>query len=224
MSLNREEIRLLDVIEQDYLLSRSIPSQDVCHEHYGFKRIDYTNAFKKQDFRDALEQRGVPLPAFVGNKVASAGLTPKQLMTINIILDSTDNRSIKKKLNDCNVSTQQWEAWLRDPAVQSYLTTRTEGALTDNQFHAHLALIDRVKEGDLASIKYFNAVTGFFVENRQDSIDVHFLLTRILEIVMKYVDDPVKLEAMSTELSALGTATKVGAAITAPEMPKALVL
>lgn len=212
-TLSREEIRLLDLIERDYLLTRTIPSQEVCFENYRIPRADYTRALKKPEFREALAERGVEIKEAV--PVGTPGLTPKQLAVINVMLDTLDNRSEKKKLADFKVSTQQWQAWLRDPAVQHYLRERTEGALDDNQFNAHLALIDRVREGDLGSIKYFNELTGRYISGGDKAIDAQFIVTRVLEIVIKYVDDPVKLEAMSEELMALGRATSTARQLTA---------
>lgn len=209
--LSLEELRLLDLIEQDYFLTRYIPTKDTCLEKYGIAKTVYTNAFKKALFRESLEQRGIIIRGIEDVNSSLHGLTPRQLACFNTMLDLTDNRSRKKKLQDLKVSTVEYEGWLRDPAVQHYLRQRTEGALQDNQHEAHLALIDNIRQGDLPSIKYFNEVTGRY--NPQQSIDVAVILTKVTEIIMRNVRDAEIQANIAEELLSLAAGAGLSSAM-----------
>lgn len=219
--LNDTDKKLLNILEQEYLLTRLVPSAKVIEEKYGIAQGSYRTAFKKALFRESLRARGVVIRGItdVDDDEVAGILTPEQLVCANTLLDLTDNRSRKKKLSDLKIPTATYEGWLRDPAFQNYLRQRTEHALGDNLHEAHLSLVDRVKSGDVPALKLYYEITGRHVSGSDKNIDVQFLLTRILEIVMKYVDDPVKLDAMSAELEALGKSQGIAKQLTTqPQM------
>ena len=224
--LNATDQKLLNILEQEYLLSRLVPSAKVIEEKYAIAQQSYRSAFKKALFRQSLRARGIIIRGItdVEDDELPGILTPEQLICANTILDLTDNRSRKKKLADLGVATATYEGWLRDPAFQNYLRQRTEHYLGDNVHEAHLALVDRAKTGDVNALKLYYEITGRHVSGSEKAIDVQFLLTRILEIVMKYVDDPIKLEAMGAELEALGKSQGIAKQLTsAPATPEGLI-
>jgi putative insertion element HTH domain-containing protein len=122
-------------------------------------------------------------------------LSPIQLIAVNTMLDLVDTRSEKKKLQDLGISTQQWQMWLRDPTFSNYLHTRAENLLGDHSHEAHLALIDKIRMGDINAIKYYNEMTGKYVAQTSSGTgttqltDFKQLLIRILEIINDEVDD-----------------------------------
>lgn len=123
-------------------------------------------------------------------------LTPLQLIAVNMMLDLIDQRSEKKKLQDIGVSTAQWQMWLKDPTFAKYLHQRAEAMLGDHQHEAQLALLDKIRMGDINAIKYYNEMTGKYKPETASSpstnmvTDFKQLLIRILEVINDEVNDP----------------------------------
>jgi hypothetical protein len=200
-ALTTKQHELLTFIEQRYLLHGDIPTRDVCVEHDVCGAAFYTSCLGNDDFRHALIIRGINVRGLSGKD--NGVLTEEQLLVANAMLDLRDNRSQKKKLNELGVSTQKWESWLRDPGFQSYLRGRAENLLGDNLHESHLALVDRVRSGDINAIKYFNEITGRYVPNASDKVDVNAVLMAVLEVLQRHVKDPDTLLAVSDDLRSL---------------------
>jgi hypothetical protein len=212
MSLNEKQWELVNFVEQEYLAHGSIPTADRIN-NLGLAEPAYWREFlKNQDVRNSLLARGIPLSHLGGGNAGV--LTEEQLTAANVMLDLRDNRSQKKKLADLGVPTQKWEAWLRDPGFQSYMRARAEGILGDNQHEAATALLDRVRSGDTNAIKFYYEVTGRYVQNRGDSVNVPALLMRVMEIIQKHVNDAQVMSDIADEFLAL--ASGVGLATERP--------
>lgn len=203
--LSAKDHDLLAYMEQEYLLHGYAPTKDKCVQEGICGPQQYDKALKSTNFRHALLNRGVNLRGLDpdGDRTGRA-LTEEQLVAANVMLDLTDNRSRKKKLMDLSISTTKWEGWLRDPAFQHYIRTRSENLLGDNIHESHLALIDRVKSGDINAIKYFNEITGRYVPNASDKADVNAVLMMVLEVIQRHVKDPAALSAIGDELVMIG--------------------
>lgn len=202
-ALTTRELELLTYMEQEYLVHGSPPTRDRAVAAGVTTPQVYDKCLKQPHFREALLLRGITLRG-LDSSAGGGVLTEEQLVAANVMLDLTDNRSRKKKLMDLGIPTQKWEGWLRDPVFQSYIRTRSENLLGDNIHESHLALIDRVKSGDINAIKYFNEITGRYVPNATDKADVNAVLMMVLEVIQRHVKDPVALGAIGDELVMIG--------------------
>lgn len=201
--LNEKEFDVINFIEQEWLLHGAIPTGARVEQLGLCKESWYKEFLQREHVRRNLIARGISF--------ATTGvLTEQQLTAANTMLDLTDNRSRKKKLSDLGIPTQLWESWLSDPAFQYYLRERSERILGSNQHEAHLALIDRVKSGDISAVKYYNEITGRYVPNRGDSVDVPSLLMRVIEIIQKHVTDNNQAAAIAEDLLTLASGVAVG--------------
>ncbi len=218
MSLSNEEYDLLNYFEQFWFTEGKLPTKDFivteCLVDEGF----YTRAIKKREFREGLVSRGIPLRELPASGDSTAamngrGLSEQQLTVANMMLDLLDTRSQKKKLADAGVSSAVYQSWLRDPTYQSYIRARSENLLGDNQHEAHLALVDRVRSGDVSAIKYFNELTGRYVPNAKNNVDIRLVLVRVMEAIQKHVSNPAEQEAIANDLLALAMTT---GAVSAP--------
>jgi len=207
--LTQQQSDFVNFLEQYWYEHGTIPSKDLCTD-LGLNADVLWEHFRSADFRDAVLGRGISLrglaeysgPPGSNNRVPFKVLTETQLAVANCLLDLRDNRSQKNKLKDFGVSTQQYQGWLRDPAYQHYIRTRGEAYLGDNQHEAHLALVERVRVGDVSAIKYFNELTGRYIPTKDGNtgVDVNMLLMRVIEAVQKHVRDPEIQEAIAAEL------------------------
>ena len=127
----------------------------------------------------------------------------------NALIDLTDTRSQKKKLQDFNISTSRYQAWLKDPIFREYLQERAESTLDDNAHEVNLALMDSVRSGNIKAIEYYNEITGRFVPmsrrggSNAPSIDTHTLITSIIEIIQQRVKDRDVQAAIGQDLRQL---------------------
>lgn len=210
MALNQVSYDLIVFLEQYYLTHSALPTREAATE-LGIDPDVYLKNLKNSEFRTALEGRGVPVGAFdlkANSELKSwrdFALTEEQLSVANSMLDLTDNRSRRKKLSEFGVSTQQYESWLRDPTFSAYLRSRSESLLSDSQPDAHLALVDRVRSGDMSAIKYFNELTGRYTPvsavTSGGGFDTKMVLIRVVEIMQRHLSDqPLILQQIAQEL------------------------
>lgn len=223
-----DQFEFLNFLEQYWFEYGLIPTADRAVE-LGIPKPLYESSFKSKLFREQCRDRGISLKGLevLGNGTKAEWqnymLSEEQLTVANVLMDTTDSRSAKKKLQDLGISTARYQSFLRDPGFQNYIRARAENALGDNQHEAHLALIDRVRSGDMSAIKYFNELTGRFVPARDtaNGMDVTLILIRVLEIIQRYVQDSALQEVIAQEFLQLAEPAKVvaGSAVVAQATP-----
>src|SRR5882672_6808546 len=204
---NENETLVVHYIEQEYKVDGRIPLIDEIADKMNLPRPIVMDALDSPRTHGALQRRGIYISEDKFNKIwqteTDTVLTPLQLEVINAMLDYRDGRSEKKKLADYEVSSAQYAAWLKSPKIKRYIARRMEDFLTDAAPEADMALIDGVRSGELAAIKYFNEMTGRFVSG-SGGVDARWLLGRILEIIHRNVSDPVQLQKIGLEIEQLG--------------------
>jgi hypothetical protein len=203
MPLSNFESNLVDFLEQEYRLSGRFLSAEKCHADYGIPVRDYERALNNTEVKEALTERGIVFERF-NDDFTAATLTTEQLFAANSILDLTDTRTAKKKLQDLGVSTLKYDAWLKDPVFKSYLQTRAENMLGDAKHEAAMALMDKVRAGDTKAIEFYYEFTGTFTRQKSGSnVDVYALITQLLEVIDEEVDDPETLRRLSIRIKGL---------------------
>lgn len=220
--LSSTEHEFLAYLEQAWLTVGMVPTETKAGSD-GFDTAFYKKCIKNKDFRHAMLARGISLRGLDNDASPTGGpsvLDERQLVAANTMLDLRDNRSQAKKLRELGITTQRWEAWLRDPAFQHYLRTRAENLLGDNLHESHLALLDRVRSGDIHAIKYFNEITGRYVPNANDKADVQAVLLMVLEAIQRHVRDPEVLMALSEDLLSIGKNVNPTKVINAPAIER----
>ncbi len=206
-ALTEDELQFVTFCHQIYALEGTILSQESARQVLHMPPKEYDRLMASPLVLAALEERGVNAPP-VGKsgevvqlsewsrKLKLESLTPQQLIVANSMLDLVDTRSQKKKLQDYNVSTQTYNMWLRDPVFQQYMRDRAESMLGENQHEAHLALLDKVRMGDIKAIELYYEMQGMYtrasasqVSSQQVQVDVQNLIVSIIEIITDEVDD-----------------------------------
>lgn len=207
--LSKEQYGLLLYVEQYYWRTSSIPGygEAVCAKEL------WDDSWGNSRFLDALAARG--LPEHLLRPDAAVGvpvLTEQQMAVANVLLDVLDSRSRIKKLTEMGISTGTYNLWLRDPIYRQYCLDRAESLLIENQPVAHMSLINRVTQGDLGAVKYFNAMTGRYRERAETAtttVNVNQFgtpqLIAIVEIIQRHVKDPETLALIGDEILALNS-------------------
>jgi len=228
--LTKDQYKLLLYLEQYYWRTSSLPSYEaIIASGVELEKNLYDSCWRNPRFIDALKARGLPdhmLRVDSGTGFSGQVLTEQQLAVANALLDVLDSRSRIKKLTEFGVSTGTYNLWLRDPVYRQYCLERAENLLTENQPVAHMSLINRVNQGDLGAIKYFNSMTGRYRERERAAVEVNVnnqfngdKLIAIVEIIQRHVKDPATLELIAGDILALNApaiGSTGGAAITGP--------
>ena len=210
---------LMSFVEQHFHLTGEFLSQEKALEDYGIPAGHYKQLLENPACRTALEEKGVIFERFENKDWTAKSLTPLQLLTANTMLDVIDTRSQKKKLQDLGVHTQTYQAWLKDPVFKEYLGNRAAAMLGDNAHEADLALLDRIRSGDMKAISMWYEMTGKFVPQRANAanVDIQNVLIKVIEIITEEVTDPQDAIRISNRLRSLAMARNVAGALTGSE-------
>lgn len=199
--MNEDDYAFLNFCEQTFHLTGRLPNeyQSIA---VGHSKRTYQRCVKLPVFNKALDARGIRegYASLDGDGNIDPQLTPEMLNAANVLLDLRDNRSAIKKLKELAIPTQKYETWLRDESFQRYLMIRSQKLLEINGHEAHLALIQRVRAGELGAIKYFNEITGYYVPERTKGVDVQSVILRVIEIIQIHVSDPAIQSAIADGL------------------------
>lgn len=221
--LTKEQYELLLFCEQSYWRTGDIPTySNLVEQGINLAEEVYDEAWINPKFISSLRSRGIPehvLSSESNSEGAFRGrlLTEQQLIVANVLLDPLDKRSKLKKLTELGVTTAEYNAWLKQPRFRQYCLDRAEGALIEAQPSAHMSLIERVSQGDLGAIKYFNSMTGRYRERTSAGVEVNVqnnygsdMLIQIVEVIQRHVKDPEVLAAIGDEILALTNRNQQG--------------
>lgn len=221
--LNKEQYEFLVWYEQRYWSTGALPGyQAVVSSGIEMEEDWYWECWMNPRFVDSLRARGIPehlieehtnpmdtLDVNRRGKFKGRILTEQQMQVANIMLDTLDKRSKLKKLTELGITTVTYNNWLRDPVYRRYCLERAEDLLLQNQAQAHLSLINRVEQGDLTAIKYFNSMTGRFREKADAAVAINVqnntvlgndVLIKVVEIIQRHVKDPAVLDSIASDI------------------------
>lgn len=144
--------------------------------------------------QQSLRTRGINYPA------AKDFLNDRQLAAIATMTNYVDRRSDEKKLRDIGISPREWATWLLDNNFQSYLSERAERMFLGAQHEAHLGLIKGLRNGNVASVKLFNEMSGRHNPEAENNLNIRILMAGIIEILQLEIKDPIVLHRIATKM------------------------
>lgn len=215
-TLTEAQLSFVSLVHQHWMLHGTLMTAEYAKEQYGIDPVKFKSWLGFSNVRKALEERGVVLSRFSTDAQSweSKALTPVQLIVANTMLDLTDTRSNRKKLQDLKISTATYSAWLRDPVFHEYMNSRAKGLLNDSKHEAFLALMDKVSSGDTKALAMYFEMTGEFVPASRtaggsNGVDLSTILLRIVEIIADEVSNPQEAAAIADRIKSLGSAYQV---------------
>ena len=196
---------ILSYVTERFYLSGAIPTVEKIQLACKVPRIAVKRAFAKNEFQGKLINLGV------AEADTETALSPEQVMCVNAILNTFDKTSQREKLKALNISTQKFNGWKAQPAFQKYMRERAEKLFGSADVDARLAIVKGVQSNDLGFVKLYGEMTGLYNPKVQVEVNVNLILTRVVEVLTKYVPADVLL-AVSEELAALSpTPLSIGA-------------
>lgn len=191
--LSGDQIQFVTLADYEFNLGNL--NDEYLKEEYGYTDSELKQLWGDTAVGEALLERGIDVSKLRAPTEKHAKLSPIQLLAANRLLDLTDTRSDRKKLQDIGVTSLQYTAWLADPEFSKYLRERAESLLGSSQHEILLALMDKVKSRDTAAIKLALEVTGRHVSQTgsnpsgASSHDISSIITRVVEIIIDEVED-----------------------------------
>lgn len=156
----------------------------------------------------SFEVRGIIYPS------AEDVLSAEQMHAVAAMTDLVDRRSDEKKLRDLGISTRKWATWLQNDQFATYLRDRSEKLLENSVHEAHKGLIKGVRNGNVASIKTLYEITGRHDPTKEAQIDVRRVLHTFIEVIQRYVKDPVMMHQIAMDLSQVASAESLSTGLT----------
>jgi len=214
MPLSNDQRDFINFIEHWWFshddINSKMPTPQNLRDGLNWDNAKVSRHLKDPEVNKALENRGITLADVTL-------LLPEQLAVANSILDFSDGRPQKKKLEELGVTTQRYQGWLKQERFQRYLKQRAEALLGETQHEAHTSLLRNVQRGDLNSIKLYYEMTGRWSSKTASDLNIEFILIKVVEAVQKHVKDPVAIQMIAQELSGLiGTPQSVDKPVEAP--------
>jgi hypothetical protein len=192
--LTPDQIQFVTIADMEFNLGNF--NDEYLISEYGYSTGELNSFYASDSVCTALLERGIDLSKLRAPTERHAKLSPIQLIVANRLLDLTDNRSDKKKLQDSGVTSLQYTAWLADPEFTGYMQQRAEALLGSSQHEILLALMDKVKARDTSAIKLALEVTGRHVSQTSanngsgtSTHDISSIITRVVEIIIDEVED-----------------------------------
>lgn len=194
-TLTEIERKLIAFCEQKWFLTGTLPTPETLREKFDLSAKQINGILNNELVQQSFEGRGIPT-------IQGRDLTPTQILVLNAIINPSETRSERKILSDAGITAATMAGWRRDPRVQEYLLQRTEQLLGASIPDAHLALVDKVRAGDMSALKFYYEITGRYT-GQNAGMDPRTLLEQVFGIIARYVKDPQVLMGISTEFMAL---------------------
>lgn len=221
--LSEEEIDFITVIDMHWGVHGELLTPEQAELVYSIPVDTFNDCWRSDLVKAALNERGISLKKQLPDLAGDApiipewrrvNLTPEQLVTANVMCDLYDTRNDRKKLADLGVTSTRYNAWLRQPEFQKYLQGRAESLVQGALHEAGLALVDKVKSGDIKAIAYLHEYTGKFslhvngdgTNGAVTAESVRTLIQSIIEIIVEEVDDSELGDRISQRIGGLITA------------------
>jgi hypothetical protein len=207
MALTDLEVKILSLLDQRFWETGYVVSNDKVSADLRCSEQAVKKAWSKPEFRQALIARGVDLSPGESKDI----LTPTQVILANLLLNAHDKRSVREKCELVDVSSQQYNAWMRQTSFSGYLRKRAESAFAATDSVAYTALSNLVENGDFNGIKLFFEMRGIYNPKMQVEVNVELVVVRLIEIVARHVTDPLVLQAIAAEIETIELGPGTGA-------------
>lgn len=212
-SLSPNEIRILNYVEQTFWATGLVPTVQAITENLtgvnGGKLHDLTvqSAFRNETFKQQLAVKGLPPVGLISH---DSVLSAEQIVCANLMLNLHDKRSEREKLAFLNISSQKYHAWLRQPAFVEFLRKRGEALFSSSDFLAYKSLVNNVKSGDNKALEMFFQMRGIWKKELNINVNIDVVLAQVIEVVTRYVKDPVILGQIADGIESIIEAEVVG--------------
>jgi len=216
--LTAQQAEMVALIEQLFWQHGKLPTNDYIAEKLRLTPSTVAKYWNDDTVRASLIKRCIDLRPEQSKDL----LTAPQLLLVNMLLNQHDKRSVRQKLEECGVSSQQYHAWLRQASFVGYINQRAEQLFGASDHEAYMALLDTVRGGDVQGIKLFMEMRGKYTPRAEVQMNMEMILSKVVEIIAIHVKDPNVLNAIAYDIEGLAGGQSVipsNTGIGAPKPP-----
>lgn len=190
------ELELVFFIERFAASNGYAPTKAQVEQRFTGLPDDWYETFQSNPLvQKSFANRGIIYPP------AEDVFTPEQMHAAATMLDVYDRRSDEKKLRDLGITTRQWAQWMLDDRFAQYLNDRGEKLIANSVFEMHKGTLKGIRGGNIQAVKLGYELTGRFRPDQEATVDVRRILHTFIEIMQKYVKDPIILHNIAVDLS-----------------------
>jgi hypothetical protein len=200
-TLTNIELDVIFFIERFTATNGTAPTRSQIDKRFTGLSDEWFESFNANPLvQKSFKARGIVYPAMQDK------LTDEQMHAIAAMLDSYDRRSDVKKLGDIGITTRQWSTWMLEEDFASYVRDRSERMLEGSVFEAHKGLVKGARNGNIAAVKTLYEITNRYRPDQEQQIDIRRVLHTFIEVIQRYVKDPVVLQHIAMDLSSVASA------------------
>jgi hypothetical protein len=130
-------------------------------------------------------------------------LSSEQIYAALVVTDPTDKSSMRVRLGKAGITYATWRGWMRNLEFASLVNSITDALIKDSHNEVAKGLVNAASNGDVSAIKFYYEITGKWDPNAKQQMDVMQVLAQVVEIITKYVTDPVTLDRIGSEMQML---------------------
>lgn len=181
MPLNNLEKKIISFIEEHFWEYQQVPTLAKIEDKFG---TDVSLEFSKPSFREALHKKYLLV---YYDTIDSSGLSPEQLLALNMVCNPDDKRSLRVKLNQCNLSSQQWAVWMNDPSFNRHFSGRLHRNFKGAMPEVLMAVVQQAIGGDVKAQTLYLEMSGAYTRssNVNVNVDVGHTLDKLVEILQE---------------------------------------
>lgn len=203
--LTDSQMEMVFFIERFHAMQGETPTDEIMHKRFVLQ-VGELEEFKTHPLvAKSMAFRGITYPALADL------LNERQMAAVAVMTNFVDKRSDEKKLRDIGITTREWATWMLDDNFQKYLSQRSERMLQGAQHEAHLGLIKGMRNGNVASVKLYNEMTGRYNPEADNQVNVKLLLHSFIEVLQRHIKDPIQLHGIAGELMQIASGNAFGA-------------
>jgi hypothetical protein len=204
-----DDMLVANYCEQVYHTTGNLPTFDALAQQFSLllSEKDVKRIWKHKGFKATLVARGIPDELVNGSGLVPGGLSGRQLLAANMMLNTHDVRSEREKLKELGISSQEWYGWLRDSRFADYLRSRSETMFGASDYKAYQKLTEKVEDGDMSAIKLHMEMRNIYTPRSQVSVNVQGVMVQLVDIISRHVKDKDVLTAIATDIKELNPTT-----------------
>lgn len=189
-TLSSNQVKIINLCDQLYWSRGTFPSVEKLALDLRLTKETIEKHLKSDEVQRALAARGIDFSfGAVEYQDASRLLTTDQILVANSLLNTADKRSVRQKLEERGVSTQEFSKWRNQKAFQEYMRSRARNAFGATEADAYLALSALVENQDLGAIKLFLEMQGIYTPSSKvtHEVNVNVIVTTVIEVLQKHL-------------------------------------
>lgn len=204
--INSPQGRIISSVERYYWLHSKMPAVDHIVEEVNLPYKEVVDILEDAATKAKLIDKGI-INQYQAERMSSyltflelahdhPGLDPIQILAVNMLLNTADRRSERKKLEEIGVKPQQLAAWKKQPTFMDFYRKRSKSIFGELDVAANSAMARMINDDNFQAVKLFFEMNGDYTPKAEINVkvNVHLVLTTVVEIIARYTTPEVAVQ------------------------------